>query len=228
VSQYERDRQRRAVETTQAQLELSRVLLDQRTIRAPFDGVVGFRQVSPGTLVQPGEHIVSLDHCDEMRVQFSVPETFIASLRPGGQVQAVTAAYPGRVYVGRIVARGTRVDEVTRAVPAQALFDNRDGSLLPGMLLTLQVQASPRWLVYVPEAALAPDNARQFVWRIDTAEAAQRIEVAIGVREQGWVEILSGVEAGDRVVVEGVEGLRPGTPVREVAHPVPTLATRES
>lgn len=225
VSQYERDRQRRAVETTQAELELSRVLLDQRTIRAPFDGVVGFRQVSPGTLVQPGAHIVSLDHCDDMRVQFSVPEMFIASVRPSDQVEAVTAAYPGRTYVGRIVARGTRVDEVTRAVPTQAMFDNRDGSLLPGMLLTLQVQARPRPLTYVPEAALAPDNARQFVWRIGADESAQRVEVSIGVREQGWVEILSGVDAGDRVVVEGGENLRPGATVREVARPGPALAS---
>ena len=225
VSQYERDRQRRTVETTQAELELSRVLLDQRTIRAPFDGVVGFRQVSPGTLVQPGAQIVSLDYSDEMRVLFSVPETLLASVRPGGHVEAVTAAYPGRRYTGRIVARGTRVDEVTRAVPAQAMFDNRDGSLLPGMLLTLHIQARPRPITYIPEAALAPDQARQFVWRIEADGSAHRVEVAIGVREQGWVEILSGIDAGDRVVVEGVDNLRPGAAIREVARPTHSLAS---
>jgi membrane fusion protein, multidrug efflux system len=225
VSKYERDRQRRAVETTQAELELSRVLLDQRTIRAPFDGVVGFRQVSPGTLVQPGVHIVSLDYSDDMRVLFSVPETLLGSVQPGGSVEAFTAAYPGRKYLGRIVARGTRVDEVTRAVPAQAMFDNRDGSLLPGMLLTLHIQARSRRLTYIPEAALAPDQARQFVWRIDDAGSAQRVEVAIGVREQGWVEILSGIDAGDRVVIEGVENLRQGIAVREIVRPAHALAS---
>jgi membrane fusion protein (multidrug efflux system) len=227
VSQYERDRQRRAVEMTQADLELSRVLLDQRTIRAPFAGVVGFRQVSPGTLVQPGAQIVSLDYSDEMQVLFSVPETLLASVQPSDHVEAVTAAYPGRRYVGRIVARGTRVDEATRAVPAQALFDNDDGSLLPGMLLTLHIQARPRPLIYIPEAALAPDQARQFVWRIDADGAAQRVQVSIGVRESGWVEILSGIDAGDRVVVEGVENLRPGAAVREIARPAPVLASHK-
>jgi membrane fusion protein (multidrug efflux system) len=217
VSQYERDRQRRTVETTQAELELSRVMLDQRTIRAPFSGVVGFRQVSPGALIQPGAPIVSLDFSDDMRVQFSVPETLIASVHRSDPVEAVSAAYPARTYIGRIEARGTRVDEVTRAVPAQAMFDNRDGTLLPGMLLTVRVRAKPRRLTYIPEAALAPDRMRQFVWRIDAGGAAQRVEVTTGVREQGWVEILTGIDAGDRVVIEGVENLRPGVAVREVA-----------
>jgi membrane fusion protein (multidrug efflux system) len=160
-----------------------------------------------------------------MRVQFSVPETLLASVQPSDHVEAVTAAYPGRTYIGRIVTRGTRVDEVTRAVPTQAMFDHRDGSLLPGMLLTLQVQARPRPVTYIPESALAPNHARQFVWRIDTDGLARQIEVAIGIREQGWVEILSGIAAGDRVVVEGVENLRQGAAVREVARPALALTT---
>lgn len=225
VSRFELDRQRRTVEAAQAELELSRVLLDQRTIRAPFAGVVGFRQVSPGSLVQPGTNIVSLDACEQMRVQFSVPETLLANIQLAGTVQATTAAYPGRTYLGQITARGTRIDEMTRAVPAQAMFENRDGSLLPGMMLTLRVEATPRELTYVPEAALAPDNARQFIWKIDDAGSAQRVAVEIGVREQGWVEIVSGVVAGDRVVVEGGVNLRPGAAVREVARPGAALVS---
>ena len=225
VSQYERDRQRRSVEAAQAELELNRVLLDQRTIRAPFAGIVGFRQVSLGTLVQPGTGIVSLDACDEMRVQFSVPETLVANIQPNDTIEAATAAYPGRIYTGRITARGTRIDEVTRAVPAQAIFANSDGSLLPGMMLTLRIQARPRQLTYVPEAALAPENARQFVWKIDAAGLAQRVAVEIGVREAGWVEILSGIDADDRVVVEGGGNLRPGAAVREVPRPGPALVS---
>ena len=219
VSQYERDRQVRAMEAAQAELELRRVLLDQRTIRAPFAGVVGFRQVSPGTLVQPGTSIVSLDACEEMRVHFSIPETLIGALQRSQSVDAVTAAYPGRTYRGRITARGTRVDEMTRAVPAQAIFANDDGSLLPGMMLTVRIQTPARSLTYLPEAALAPENARQYVWRIDAAGAAERVPVEIGLRELGWVEIASGIDVGDRIVVEGGGNLRPGTRVREIPSP---------
>lgn len=222
VSRFERDRQRRVVETTQSELELTRVLLNHRTIRAPFDGVIGFRQVSPGTLVQPGTPIVSLDNCDEMRVQFSVPETLMTRVHAGAEVEAESAAYPGGNFQGRILTLGTRVDEVTRAVPVQASFANPDGRLIPGMLLTLRVLARPRELTAIPEAALAPDHARQFVWRVGADDKAQRVEVMIGAREQGWVEIVSGIAAGDRVVVEGIDNMRPGIAVREVA--APTLA----
>jgi membrane fusion protein (multidrug efflux system) len=226
VSQFELDRQRRSVEAAEAELELSRVLLDQRTIRAPFAGIVGIRQVSPGTLVQPGTTIVSLDACDEMRVQFSVPETLLASVQPNDEVEAVTAAYPGRTYLGRITTRGTRIDETTRAVPAQATFDNRDGSLLPGMMLMLRIQARPRQLTFVPEAALAPENGRQFVWQIDATQSVQRVPVEIGVREHGWVEIVSGVEPGHEVVVEGSGNLREGATVRRVPRPGAIVSLR--
>ena len=225
VSRLEIDRQRRVVEAAQAELELSRVLLDQRTIRAPFAGVVGFRQVSLGSLVQPGTNIVTLDACEQMRVQFSVPETLLANIELDGTVHATTAAYPGRTYLGRITARGTRVDEMTRAVPAQALFENHDNSLLPGMMLSLRVEAKSRALTYVPEAALAPDNARQFIWKIDDAGSAVRVAVELGVREQGWVEIVSGIEAGERIVVEGGANLRQGATVREVPRPDATLVS---
>lgn len=224
VSHYERDRQRRAVEAAQAQLELSRVLLEQRTIRAPFTGVVGFRKVSLGTLVQPGTAIVSLDAIDQMRVQFSVAETLISNIGIGDVVHAHSAAYRDRTYEGRIETRGTRVDEITRSVPVQAIFSNADGSLLPGMMLTLRILGRPRMLTHVPEAALAPENARQFVWRIDESGTAQRVPVEIGVRGSGWVEIVSGLLPGERVVLEGAGNLRPGISVREVPRPGSAVA----
>ncbi len=224
VSHYERDQQRQALEIAQAQLELANVLLDQRTIRAPFSGVVGFRGISPGTLVQPGTGIVTLDARDDIRVLFSVAETLVSSISVGEEVEASAAAYRGRKYVGRIETLGTRLDEVTRAMPVQALFKNKDASLIPGMMLTLRISAKPRPVTFVPEAALAPENARQFVWRISDAGVAERLPVDVGVRGDGWVEITSGIAEGDHVVLEGAGNLRPGTAVRVVPSPGTPLA----
>jgi membrane fusion protein (multidrug efflux system) len=224
VSQYERDRQRQVLEKAQAELELARVLLDQRTIRAPFSGVVGFRAISPGTLVQPGTGIVTLDAREHMRVMFSVAETLVSSISVGEEVQAGAAAYRGRKYSGRIETLGTRLDEATRAMPVQALFRNTDGSLIPGMMLTLRISAKPRKVIFIPEAALAPENARQFVWRVSSDGLAQRVAVELGVRGDGWVEIVSGLAEGERVVLEGSGNLRQGTVVREVPAPGTPLA----
>lgn len=227
IAQDELDAQRQVLDTTQAQLDLAQSLLDQRTIRAPFSGQLGFRMVSPGTLVQPGTPIVELDAIDTMRVAFSIAEPLLASLAVGGTVNAQVAAFREQQFIGKIHVIGTRVDEVTRAVPVQALIDNRSTLLKPGMMLSLSVLTKPRPLRYVPEAALAPENARQFVWRIKADDTAEKVAVELGLRAQGWVEILSGVNTGDRIVVEGVGNLRPGRTVREVKRSTPVAASTE-
>jgi len=219
VAHDDLDAQRQLLDTTQAKLELAQSLLDQRTIRAPFSGKLGFRMVSLGALVQPGTAIVALDATDTMRVAFSVAETLIPDLAVGGIVNAQAAAFRGHNFIGKIHAIGTRVDDVTRAVPVQAVIDNRAGLLKPGMMLNLSILTKSRPLTYVPEAALAPENTRQFVWRIAADNTAEKVSVELGLRTQGWVEILSGVTVGDRIVIEGVGNLRPGRAVREVPRP---------
>jgi membrane fusion protein, multidrug efflux system len=224
VSRYERDNQRRLRDIAEAQLELAKVMLDQRTIRAPFSGILGFRQISPGTLVQPGTGIVTLDAREKVRVSFSVAETLISNLNVGDGVEAGAAAHRGLKFTGKIETIGTRVDESTRSIPVHAIIDNDARRLLPGMMLTISIMARPRILTYVPEAALAPENARQFVWRVHGDDLTERVDVEVGIRGEGWVEILSGLDFGDRVVVEGSGNLRPGRAVREVQRPGLALA----
>lgn len=216
IPRDELERQLQLTDEAEARLELAQVMLDQRTIRAPFAGTLGFREVSPGTLVQPGAGIVTLDALDAMRVVFSVPETLLAQLQAKGPVEARTAAWRDKLFTGHVTAIGTRVDDVTRAVPVQALIDNSSALLKPGMLMTVSLQTAARSLRFVPESALAPENARQFVWVVRPDSTVEKRAVEIGVRATGWVEILEGVATGDRIVAEGIAGLRPGRSVREV------------
>jgi membrane fusion protein (multidrug efflux system) len=213
------EEQAQRLKSAQARLELARVRLDQRTIRAPFSGVLGFRQQSLGSLVQPGSPVVTLDAVDQLRVEFSVAEALLGDLAPGATVEVRAAAWPDRQFQGKISAVDTRVDEMTRAAKVQALLDNRDGALKPGMLLTVRAQGRPRTALFVPEGAIAPENARQFVWRVGTGDKAEKIEVGLGARLTGSVEVRNGLAAGDRVIVEGHAQLRPGRPVRAVATP---------
>jgi membrane fusion protein (multidrug efflux system) len=213
------EEQNQVLKSAQARLELARVRLGQRTVRAPFAGVLGFRQQSLGSLVQPGSPIVTLDQVETLRVEFSVAEALLGDLKAGAQVEVRSAAWPERVFLGRITTLGTRVDEVTRAAPVQAQVDNRDNALKPGMLLTVRAQGRPRGALFVPEAAVAPENIRQFVWRVAPGDTVEKIEVTLGARLTGSVEVASGLAAGDRVVLEGHAQLRPGRPVREVPSP---------
>jgi membrane fusion protein, multidrug efflux system len=213
------EEQGRLLKSAQARLELARVRLGQRTVRAPFAGVLGFREPSLGSLVQPGSPIVTLDQVERLRVEFSVTEALLGDLAPGAIVEVRAAAWPERRFQGKISTVDTRVDEVTRAARVQALLDNRDNALKPGMLLNVRAQGRARRALFVPEAAIAPENARQFVWRIGAGDQAEKIEVVLGARLTGSVEVSSGLAAGDRVVVEGHANLRPGRVVRAVAAP---------
>jgi len=217
VSRDQLEEQAQRVKSAQARLGLARVRLDQRTIRAPFAGVLGFRQQSLGSLVQPGSPVVTLDSVDQLRVEFSVAEALLGDLAPGAGVEVRAAAWPDRSFKGKISALDTRVDEITRAAKVQALLDNRDGALKPGMLLNVRAQGRPRTALFVPESAIAPENARQFVWRVGAGDKVEKVEVALGARLTGSVEVRNGVGAGDRVVVEGHGQLRPGRVVRELA-----------
>jgi membrane fusion protein (multidrug efflux system) len=213
------EEQAQVLKTAQARLELARVRLGQRTVRAPFAGVLGFRQQSLGSLVQPGSPIVTLDQVDTLRVEFSVSEALLGDLAPGAIVSVRAAAWPEREFKGKISAVDTRVDEITRAARVQALLDNKDGALKPGMLLNVSAQGRKRSALFVPEAAVAPENTRQFVWRVAPGDTVEKVEVALGARLTGSVEVASGLAAGDRVVLEGHAQLRPGRPVRAVESP---------
>lgn len=221
VSKDERDAAMQALREAEARQEQARVRLDLRTVYAPFAGVLGFRQVSPGALVQPGNPIVSLDAIETLRADFPVPETLIGLLDSGVDITARSAAWPGREFRGVIALIGTRVDEATRTVNVQAHVDNRDGALKPGMLLTVRLPARQRQVLFVPESALLPENARQYVWRIAADDSALRVEISPGVRHDGQVEVVAGLSAGDRVVVEGQGNLRDGRRVQEVTGSTP-------
>lgn len=219
ISKDELDAQSELRKSAEAELQLAQVLLEQRTIRAPFSGVLGFRQVSPGTLVQPGTAIVSLDATQQLRAEFQVPETLLAGVQRGTTVFVEAAAYPGIDFKGEVETVGTRIDETTRAVTVQALIDNPEQRLKPGMLLTITAQARQRRAPFLPESALVPENADQYVWLIGSDDQVSRKRVDIGARIPGYVEVQSGLALGDRVVVEGQANLRPGRIVRIVSRP---------
>ncbi len=188
--------------------------LSDRLIRAPFDGLLGLRTVSPGTLVTPGTVITTLDAIDPIKLDFSVPETFFAAVRPGLEVTALADAYPDETFSGRITAVDTRLDAVTRSFLARAEIPNGDLRLRPGMLLRVEIEKNARQSLMVPEEAIVPLDTRVFVFRVTGENTVDRVQVEVGARRPGAVEILSGLEAGDRVVVQGTNRVRPGAPVR--------------
>jgi membrane fusion protein (multidrug efflux system) len=193
--------------------------LADHLIRAPFGGVLGLRAISPGTLLAPGNPITTLDDIDVIKFDFTVPESFLSALRTGLDVRAESVAYPGVSFEGKVTGVDTRINPRTRAITIRAQLPNPGHRLRPGMLLSVDLETRRTRSPAVPEEALLSLGEQQFVVLVDADDRAQRVEVAIGRRIPGLVEILSGVSVGDRVIIEGVDLARPGGLVRLVERP---------
>jgi membrane fusion protein (multidrug efflux system) len=218
------DAQRAARDAAKARLDQVRAGLADRVITAPFDGVLGLRQVSPGSLVTPGTVIATLDDVSRIRLDFSVPERYLSLLNPGQPVLATSDAWPGQQFHGSIASVGSRLDPVTRALAARAEFDNADGKLRAGMLLDVSVQRAARNTLQVPELALQQVGQQAFLFRVGADSKVEQVPVRIGARRPGWVEIVDGIKAGERVVVEGIVKLKPGAKIVEAKAATPASA----
>ncbi len=213
AAQSDVDEARAAAEAADARLNSVIARLDDRLIRAPFSGMLGFREVSPGTLLMSGNAITTLDDVSQIKLDFTVPETVINLMQPGGKIFARSVSWGDREFVGIVRAVGSRVDPVTRAVVVRALIPNEDHALRPGMLLTVRVVTEEKQAFMVPERALIQVGTNAFVYVVDDENVAHRQMVQLGTRQAGNVEIMSGINDGDRIVTVGLIKLRDGAKV---------------
>ncbi|MGY8986306.1 MAG: efflux RND transporter periplasmic adaptor subunit [Sphingomonadales bacterium] len=208
----------RSVEEARSRLGAAQARNDDRVIRAPFAGILGLRSVSEGTLVFPGAQITTLDDIETIKLDFSVPERFLSNLSKGQGVVAKSAAFSGSEFKGIVKTINSRIDPITRAVIVRAEIKNADHRLRPGMLLTIKMIGEKRKSLSIEEKALVPVSGEQFLFKFNEDGKALRQLVTIGRRQNGFVEILSGLKAGDKVVVSGTTRLRNGSKVRVVSN----------
>ena len=208
------DEQTRIAHGARARMAATRARLSDRLLKAPFSGILGFRQVSPGTLVEPGRGIATLDDVTQVKLDFSVPETFLSVLKPGLAIAAVSSAYSGQNFKGQVTTINSRVDPISRAVTVRAVLPNDAGFLRPGMLMIVDLVRERRQSLMVPEGALVPRQRKQFVLVVDEGDMVVQRQVIIGERRPGAVEIRSGLEVGEQIIVEGTHRAVPGRPVR--------------
>lgn len=219
IARAQLDTQRAMRDAAQARVAQARAGLGDRTIRAPFAGVLGLRQVSPGALVTPGTPIATLDDIARVYVDFPVPEAALAQVAPGQRISGTSAAFAGRSFDGTVSIVDARVDASTRALTVRGDFPNPDHALRPGMLVKVALHRPERQALLLPEIAIVQVGERTFVYRVKPDGSVEQADVAIGVRRDGQAEIASGLQAGDRVVVDGTGKLRPGAKVADAATP---------
>ena len=214
ASQQNLDEAKAKLDTARAQQELNRVRLSKTVIRAPFDGMIGLRKISPGAYVKPGDDIVALESLGAMKLDFRVPETYLARLAVDQRLAARVDAYPEQRFEGTIYAIEPALDEETRTVLLRARLPNPDNKLRPGLFarVSLILERRENTLV-VPEQAIVPVGQTTFVYRVADGKAVMT-PVKLGLRRPGLVEILEGLSAGDLVVTDGQLKIRDGAAVQ--------------
>ncbi len=207
------DERKRDLDTARALLVAIESRLADRLVKAPFAGVLGLRNISPGALVEPGDLITTLDDDSVMKLDFAVPSLFVMDLEPGLKITAKARAYGERSFEGEIRSIESRVDPVTRSIQVRALIPNPERALKPGILMQVILSRNPRDAPAVPESALLHQGRDHFVVVVGEGGTAERRKIQIGARRPGEVEVVEGLAAGERVVTHGADKVRPGQKV---------------
>lgn len=186
-----------------------------RTIRAPFSGVVGLSDVAPGSLINPGTAIVTLDDISTVRVDFDVPDRYLPLIEGGGaRIIARSDVIPGLEIAGHISRLDSRINERTRAIKARAEFPNPNGRIRPGMLMRIGIEQGRRDAVAVPESAVQFESDLASVYVLTDQDGqsavAQRRAVVTGATSGGYIEIREGLKAGEQLVRDGVNNVQAG------------------
>ncbi|WP_200769483.1 efflux RND transporter periplasmic adaptor subunit [Fontimonas thermophila] len=215
VAQAERDQAAAAFDAAKAAMALAQARLDKTRILAPFSGVAGLRQVSPGDYVAPGQDLVHLQAMDRVKVDLRIDESALPMLRVGQTLAVEVDAYPGERFSGEVYAIDPRIADTTRSIALRARLPNPEGRLRPGQFARVRLVLGHKAdAIVIPEQAIFPRGERQFVYVVDDGSARLR-EIRVGLRIPGEAEVLDGLRAGERLIIAGLQRLSDGTPVHE-------------
>lgn len=216
VAELELERTRSAYDAATANVGAIQARLRDRVLVAPFSGVLGFRQISVGAYVSPGQTVATLIDDSQMRLEFGVPSIYLNDLRPGLEINAVSRDFPGKSFVGKLTSIDNAIDPVSLAVKVRATLPNPNGLLKAGSSMSVQLVSKPRTSLVISEISVIAEGSKNFVFVVDQSKqpaTAVKTEVTLGMREPGLVEVVTGLKSGDVVVTDGVLKVRPGAPI---------------
>jgi membrane fusion protein (multidrug efflux system) len=210
------DEEKSLLDITRARVDSLKARLDDYSIRAPFSGILGTRQISPGAVVDTESEITTLDDVSIIKLDFTIPEKYLGVTKIGMNVLAHSQAYPDRKFEGVVTAINSRVDPETRTLMIRAQIPNSEYLLKPGMLLVVDLIKNRSQSIIIPEEAVIQDKNRKFVFLVTPENTVSKKEINSGRRIPGKVEVVSGLRESDQVVIQGISRLRPGSPVNVV------------
>lgn len=214
AAKREYDERETMLNITQQEVKEIMARIEDRTLRAPFDGVLGLRRLSVGALVQPGNIITTIDDISQMKLDFNVPDIYLSKLFPGMEIESTSESLGDGIFSGKLETIDTRIDTETRSVLIRAIVPNPDKMIKPGILMKVTLFEDKRNALIVPEESIKQKGADHYVMLVNQADfKVEERKVETGIRQPGIVEIKSGLNSGDLVIVRGIDAVRPGQEV---------------
>ena len=190
--------------------------LTSQTIEAPFSGVIGKRGISESSLGSENTIILTLDDTEKILCDLKIPEVYAAILKKDLKLKATFSAYKNKTYEGKIDSVASRVDAQTRSILARAKIINENLEIIPGSLLEIEIFYNDRSSLSIPDTSIMYEGSKKFVYKIIENNIIKKIEIETGVRNQGNLEVLSGLNLGDKIVAEGLTKVRPGMKIKPI------------
>ena len=190
--------------------------LTTKTIIAPFAGIVGKRGISGSSLGSENTIILTLDDSTKVLCDLKIPEVYAAILKKDLKLKAKFSAYKNKVYIGKIESVASRVDAQTRSILARAKINNEESEIIPGSLLEIEIFYNEKNALSVPDTSIMYEGSKKFIYKIIENYMIKKTEVETGVRNMGNLEILSGLNEGDKIIAEGLTKVRPNMKVKPI------------
>jgi len=190
--------------------------LTTKTITAPFSGIVGKRGISGSSLGSENTIILTLDDSQKVLCDLKIPEVYAAVLKKNLQLNAKFSAYKNKIYKGKIESVASRVDAQTRSILARAKINNEESEIIPGSLLEIEIFYNEKNALSVPDTSIMYEGNKKFVYKITENNMIKKTEIETGTRNLGNLEVLKGLNEGEKIIAEGLTKVRPGMKVKPI------------
>ena len=190
--------------------------LVSKTITAPFSGVIGKRGISGSSLGSENTIILTLDDSKKVLCDLKIPEVYAAILKKDLNLNAKFSAYENKIYKGKIESVASRVDAQTRSILARAKIDNENSEIIPGSLLEIEIFYNEKNALSIPDTSVMYEGSKKFIYKIVKENMIKKTEIETGIRNMGNLEVVSGLNVGDKIIAEGLTKVRPGMKIKPI------------
>ena len=192
------------------------VKLKERSIVAPFDGKVGYRGLSEDTLGSESSIIITLDDSSIIYSDLKIPEIFAAVIKKGLPVEASFSGYKNKIYIGKVDGVSSRINAETRSLLTRIKIENENFELIPGSLLEVTVSYNQRNSLGIPDTSIMLEGNKTYVYKVSKDNITNKTEIITGIRDDGYIEVISGLNKGDNIVAEGLKKVRPRGKIKPI------------